>query len=107
MILKNSCAIYSRTVAQDSEHRQVSTYTLAETIMANVNPTSLSEMEIKEYGLTDIHTDARKMLFYPDDTVFKGYRVVVDSGAMYEIRALHKWPTNYQALLIPVQGGVT
>ena len=82
-----------------------STLTLVETIEADVQPKTLNEFDLKQWGV-DTSTQDAKVMFYFGESVnlIIGNRARVNAGTIYDLRGVKLWPMHYEILLIPVQG---
>jgi hypothetical protein len=98
-----SVTIQSRSVSVDSEGIQNFTYSTLKTIMADVQPASLSTSELQIYGVNDLTANARRMYYNPDSSIDILTRLVIDSHT-YEVRGVNFWPRHSEALLFPLQG---
>lgn len=83
----------------------LSTSTLVETITADVQPKSLSEYELRVYGISNIPNDSKVMYYQGfSSNLVAGNRARVNSTEMYEIRGVQSWTMHTECLLVPVVG---
>ena len=82
-----------------------STLTLVETIEADVQPKTLNEFDLKQWGVDTSIQDAKVMFYFGESiNLIIGNRARVNSATVYDIKATQLWPMHYEVLLIPVQG---
>lgn len=103
MIQSHSVLIQARTAVVGTEGERTYTYATLKTIMADVQPASLSPTQLAAFGLTDLQANLKTMYYNRDTTILLQMRAVVD-GETYEIRGVNRWPTHDEAILTPVQG---
>jgi len=103
MIKSHSVEIKTRTKATGSEGEVTFTYATAKTILADVQPARLSEVEAAMWGVTDLAAVAKKMFTDRDTSIVMFNQALVESET-YEVKGINHWPTHSEFLLIPVQG---
>ena len=82
-----------------------STLTLVETIEADVQPKTLNEFDLKQWGVDTSMQDAKVMFYFGESAnLIIGNRARVNSGTIYDLRGVQLRPMHYEILLIPVQG---
>lgn len=106
MIGDTYVAIYSVVNNMDAEGNLVPVLTFLKNIRAlgGVQPTSAKKVPMNPIEATGRLTLLQDMhlYFYPDNSVTEMMRVKNGSD-WYQINAINVWPTNYEALLVPVQ----
>jgi hypothetical protein len=103
MIQKDTVVIQSRTKTTDAEGVVGYTFATLKTIVADVQPANLTESQLKQWSLTDLAANAKKMFYAKDSQIIIGLRAVT-GGETYEIRGTNQWPRHDEAIMIPVQG---
>lgn len=75
------------------------------TIVTDVQPKSLSEAQLKQWGLSTLSQDAKVVYDFNDSPYFAiGNRVRVDGDTIYDIRGVNKWDSHGEFILIPTVG---
>lgn len=81
-----------------------STKTLVETLEVGMQPKSLSEYQIAEWGINTTQQDARIIYdFSLSENLKIGNRVRAD-GQYFDIKAKNVWGNHQECIAIPVQG---
>lgn len=76
-----------------------------ETISADVQPKSLTEAQLKQWGYSILNADAQNMYYMgSSDYIEIGNRARVDSDIIYDIKAKNIWPSHVEAILVTVIG---
>lgn len=114
MIKNGTISVFAPTVVQDGQGNRVKSFNYALPVagpaQCGVQPTSLSEYEKEEWGISNLKSDSKKVFL---DITLKasvwpfmvsGNRVLY-AGAYYDIRGSNQWWRSLQAILTPVQGG--
>lgn len=74
---------------------------------ADVQPNTLSEAEVKLYGLSEAKARTKKVFFDIKYTIADNcrVRVVTDEGEddIYTVGCVNRWRTHSEVLLIPVE----
>lgn len=109
MITDTSVSLYQKVTTKSAKGLSVPSYaTLTATFQANVQPVSLSQSQMSQWGVTDMAANAKKMFYYPNASVRMLDRIKDAQGDWYEVRGINQWgvpPFNhYEAILVPVQG---
>lgn len=109
-----SIDILEETNIMNEEGDYISSFSLVETVKGDVQPHSLTEDEIKEYGLSSVRGNVKLFLFnglHPN--IKTGNRASVTSSlsqdtTIYSIMPTNAWSRHGECLLIPVEneGGV-
>lgn len=100
MVLDKTVEIQSYTSSISAEGREAKTYIKLKDIAANIQPTTLSPAQIKEYGADD--TGKAKIMFYDNDNAILELYRVKDGSDYYIIKCINKWPNHYEATLLPI-----
>jgi SPP1 family predicted phage head-tail adaptor len=103
MRLDYTVTLQTKVVSVDAEGLRLETWTNSGTIKAGVQPANMSQVQLAEWGLSDLQADARTMYFEKSATVWNGQRAIVE-GVTFEVRALNTWPKHKEAVIVPVQG---
>mgnify|MGYP003589771507 CR=1 FL=1 len=75
------------------------------TIVADVQPKSLSEAQLKQWGLSTLSQDAKVVYDFNDNPYFALLnRARVDGDTIYDIRGVNKWESHCEYVLVPVAG---
>ena len=97
MIKNATLAFYTQTTTYDAENNPVKTWATTRSISGNLQPKTLTEGELAQYGVNTRAANAKLFLFDPDTTVIIGTRL----GA-YDVRAANHWPSHSEAVLEPI-----
>ena len=97
MIKNATLAFYTQTTTYDAENNPVTAWATTRSISGNLQPKSLTESELAQYGVNTKAANAKLFLFDPDTAVVIGTRL----GA-YNVRAANHWPSHSEAILEPV-----
>jgi len=74
-------------------------------IVTDVQPKSLTEAQLKQWGLSTLSQDAKVIYDFNNNSYFKlGNRARVDYGTVYDIRAINNWESHGEYILLPIQG---
>jgi hypothetical protein len=81
-------------------------YDGADVVMTmDVQPKSLSEAQLKQWGISTLSQDAKAVYDFIGSPYFViGNRARVDYGTVYDIRARNEWPSHLEYILVPVAG---
>lgn len=111
MIENATAFILAPTVTKNSEGTVVKTYTdpAVEEKRVDVQPYTLSQAEMLEYGISNRTADTKKMFFDASANIAYERRVWVVSDfdtevSLYEVRGVNHWPSHGEAILVPIQG---
>jgi hypothetical protein len=108
MILTTTIEIYSRNKRQDANNEGIPqfTYDLFLISRASVQPLSLSEAKLDQWGLTTIGADA-KHIFIPGVVKLGQSWLIKDLGTSerYELRGTNPWIRHTEIIAEPYQGG--
>ena len=108
MITDTTVQLYQKTTTKNSKGQTVNSYQLTKSLQSNVQPVALNPAQSAQWGVIDLAANARKMFFYPDNSVRMLDRIVDAYGNHYEVRGVNQWGVppfgHYEALLVPVQG---
>ena len=97
MIKNATLAFYTASLSYDAENNPIKTWTTSRNISGNLQPKSLTESELAQYGVNTRAANAKLFLFDNDAAVIIGTRL----GA-YDVRAVNVWPSHSEAILEPV-----
>lgn len=100
---RDSVDIYSRTVTTGGQGQRVSTYAYLKTVMGNIQPYRLNELQAKIWGVTSERQDTRVLRIRPDTDIVALDRALFN-GQYFEILAINQWPHHTVAVLVPTQG---
>lgn len=111
-MIKNATAfLILPTVTKTAEGTVVKAYSApaADAVRVDVQPYTLTQAEMLEWGISNRVADTKKMFF--DDLVDVAYEVrawiVSDFDvdvALYEVKGVNHWPSHGEAILVPIQG---
>ncbi len=108
MILNTTIEIYSRNERLEPGNEGIPkfTYDLYTSSRASVQPVSLSESKLQEWGLTTLAADS-KHVFIPGVFQVPQAWLVKDLGTSlrYEVRGCNPWIRHTEILVSPYQGG--
>lgn len=106
MILDRNVEIYSRQSSSGDRGIKQFTYSLFSKTKASIQPESLNQVQLAQWGITDIAANAKKM-FLPGTIKLNEGMLVKDlrDTSRYEIRACNVWPNHSELILTPYQGG--
>jgi len=93
------------TVKKTWGYKQVPPVAPIATIITDVQPKSLSEAQLKQWGLSTLTQDAKVISDFSNNPYLViGNRVRVDSDIVFDIRARNPWDNHTEYVIIPVQG---
>ena len=74
-------------------------------IITDVQPKSLNEAQLKQWGLSTLSQDAKVIYDFNNNSYFKlGNRARVDYDTVYDIRGINNWESHGEYILLPIQG---
>lgn len=74
-------------------------------VECDVQPRSLNEYELKQWGINPQTPDAKLVYYLDFDSYFAmNNRARVDGTSIYEIKGVNLWPGHTEAVFIPVIG---
>jgi hypothetical protein len=80
----------------------------AETFRADVQPSSLTQAQLEQWGISDAAANMKKLFADLSLYLALNTRVKVttdeDGTAYYDVKVVNPWPSHVEALLVPVQG---
>jgi hypothetical protein len=114
MAIDSTVELYAPTESRASDGTLIKTWVYTspnDTFTADVQPKSLNEAQIKEWGI-DISSQDAKAVYdfnYNESNVDTSYwkianRARVDGGQIYRIMAVNQWNSHYECILIPLVG---
>lgn len=110
MYLNATIYVANETVKKNSEGTKIKTFDFEnplESFRADVQPNTLSETELKLYGITEKKASTKKVFFQNAQLLKRGNRakVVYDNGdvEIYYIEPVNRWRQHGEVLLIPVE----
>jgi hypothetical protein len=114
MAIDSTVELYAPTItyASDGTPKKAWDYTSPnDTFTADVQPKSLNEAQIKEWGI-DISSQDAKAVFdfnYNESSVASSCwkiadRARIDGDNIYRIMAVNPWGTHIEAILVPLVG---
>lgn len=92
MIKNATLAFYTQTTTYDGENNPIKTWTTTRSISGNLQPKTLTEAEITQYGIRTGKT--MLFLFDNDSAVIVGTRL-----GTYDVRGVNVWPSHSEAIL--------
>lgn len=102
--------VTGKTVVKNAEGVKISTFDFEnplEVINADVQPNTLTQMQIDLYGINSKTAETKKCFFESASFMKKGNRakVVYNDGTeeIYDIQPVNKWPKHSEVLLIPIE----
>ena len=104
MILRDKIDIYSFVVIKTSDGIKQKNYGLTmSNISCSFQPLSLNPTEARDFGLTDITSNAKRVFLRLSVSVDLGNRILKD-GVFYDVRGTNEWPAHQEVFCVPVQG---
>lgn len=104
MIFDSLVTISQKSVTLDGEGRAVETWaTFASNVPASVQPAGLTAAELKEYGVTDLISNAKKVFLKRNSSIVPLMKLAAN-GETYEIRGVNHWLIHSELLCMPLQG---
>lgn len=74
-------------------------------IVADSQPKTLTEAELKQWGFSTLNANARLIYYLDFDTYFAiGNRARIDAVEICDIKGVNTWPGHTEVIAIPVQG---
>lgn len=103
MILRHSVTWLTPTISHGSEGEAIKTWAILKTTAADVQPATLSENEVKLFGISSQHSDSKRIYFEADASIVEGLRAYT-GGKLYDVRGGNPWSIHGVVLGIPVIG---
>jgi hypothetical protein len=108
VILTTTVEIYSRTSSLDPNNEGIPkfTFNLELTLGASVQPATLTEAELKSWGISSLTTDSKRV-FIPGTYELGQSWAMKDlaNSKTYQIRAVNPWPWIHTEMICePYQG---
>ena len=76
-----------------------------ESLICDVQPKSITDAQLKEWGLSTLTQDAKAVYDFSGSTNFKlTNRAIVDGGTIYQIKAINNWNVHQEYIFVPLQG---
>jgi hypothetical protein len=109
MITDTTVQLWQKVTTKNGKGQAANTFPLlTKSIQANIQPVSLNQAQLAQWGVTDLAANSKKMFYYPDDDARMLDRIIDAYGRTYEIRGINQWGVppfdHYEALLMPAQG---
>jgi len=110
-MIRSTVEIFVPTITKtgDGTVKKVWAYTTGgaanATVTCDVQPKSLNEAQLKQWGLSTLSQDAKVIYDFNNNSYFKlGNRARVDYDTVYDIRGINNWESHGEYILLPVQG---
>jgi hypothetical protein len=103
MILRHTVTWLTPIITHNSELMPVKTWAILKTGRADVQPATLSENEVKLFGITDQKSNSKRVYFPADASIIEGLRMYYD-GQLFDVRGGNPWTIHGVILAIPVIG---
>lgn len=107
MILDTTIEVYSFTSATGSGSEGIpsKTYSLAFTSLASVQPVALTDAQLKQWGISTIGTDAKRVFLPGAPTVGQSWGIKdLKNGNTFQVRGTNPWPRHLELIAEPFQG---
>jgi hypothetical protein len=86
-------------------YKQTPVVPAVETIIADVQPATLTQAQLQEWGYSTLTSDPKKLFVMGSDAYLTlGNRVRVNGDKVYDVRGTNIWPVHQENYLLPVQG---
>jgi hypothetical protein len=100
----NYATVWLDAGAWDDSHHWFDT-----AVVCDVQPATLSEFELRAWGISDVVSNVKKVFMDSSLRSFWAFlhpvnRARVNGTDLYEIRGSNVWPRHAEALWVPVQG---
>lgn len=103
MILRHSVTWLAPSITRGAEGEVVKAWSILKVTRADVQPATLSENEVKLFGISSQQSDSKKIFFPADASIVEGLRAYT-GGKLYDIRGSNGWNIHGVVLGIPVIG---
>lgn len=103
MILRHSVTWLAPSITRGAEGEVVKAWSILKITRADVQPATLSENEVKLFGISSQQSDSKKIFFPADASIVEGLRAYT-GGKLYDIRGSNGWNIHGVVLGIPVIG---
>jgi hypothetical protein len=105
MIRDETVTIQTKTRTKNSEGMWLDDWAdSTETLLCNIQPTTLSEVQLSQWGAIDSNSAAKLMFYINTSSVALFTRIKRSNGEVYEVRNINQWRVHNEATLIPIQG---